>query len=386
MIAYVIRADDRLAFKRCRRAWDFGARPRRNLAPIQPIRLFDFDRALHDALAVYYFPGMWEWNRDIVRPIALEAFLKSMRKDRAAYLETRGLTEGSAEEEESWESHLELGKTLLTSYFQWAPSADRFMPVRVETDFEVNIPDPRRPGLDLSSSEGLPIRYQGRVEMLVVDGDDNYWIVDHRIVRGGWEELDQLLLDDMGVSFCWAWELFYMGMSIAGTIYNEIRCQGGPSPGEAISLPSGLETQEATPAERSGGRPVPQHRRMYVQPLRAPRPLSQQGNELFRRTQIPRSRAEIEGLAIQMSLEALDMADPTLSVYHTPSRQNCSSCAYRTPCIAMNEGADLAPILEASYRKRPEIEIEEGRLGGTTWSMNRGAAPVKFGERPRTRP
>ncbi|MGH2707217.1 MAG: hypothetical protein ACRDJK_02865 [Actinomycetota bacterium] len=377
MIAYVIRADDRLAFKRCRRAWDFGARPRRNLEPIQPIRFFDFDRAIHDGLAVYYFPGMWEWNRDIVRPLALEAFLKSMRKDRTRYLETRGLSRGPAEEEREWESHLELGKTILASYFTWAPGVDRFMPVRVETDFEVNIPDPRRPGLDLCSSEGLPIRYQGRVEMLVVDGDDNYWIVDHRIVREGWEELDQLLLDDVGVSFCWAWELFYMGMSIAGTIYNEIRCREGSSLGEAPPAPPGLETAEAAP----GGRPVPHHRRMYVQPLREPRPLSQQGNERFRRTQISRSRAEIEGLGTQMSLEALDIADPDLSIYHTPSRQNCSRCPYRTPCIAMNEGADLAPILETSYRKRPEVEIEEGRLGGVTWSMNRGAAPVRFGGR-----
>jgi hypothetical protein len=378
MIAYVIRADDRLAFKRCRRAWDFGARPRRNLEPVQPLRLFDFDRAIHDALAVYYFPGMWEWNRDIVRPLALEAFLKSMRRDRAAYLETRGLTEASQEEEEEWERHLELGKTVLTSYFKWAPGADRFMPVRVETDFEVNIPDPRRHGLDLCSSEGLPIRYQGRAEMLVVDGDDNYWIVDHRIVWDDWEELDQLLLDDVGVSFCWAWELFYMGMSIAGTIYNEIRCDEGASLGEPTSPPAGLQGAEAALGGHSGGSPVPQHRRMYVQPLREPRPLSQQGNEQFRRTRIPRSRQEIEGLRTQMSLEALDMTDPTLATYHTPSRQNCSRCAYRTPCITMNEGTDLTPILEASYRKRPEVEIEEGRLGGVTWSMNRGAAPVKF--------
>ena len=49
------------------------------------LRVFDFDRAIHDALAVYYFPGMWEWNREIVLPLAIDGFLKSMQKQRDRY-------------------------------------------------------------------------------------------------------------------------------------------------------------------------------------------------------------------------------------------------------------------------------------------------------------
>ncbi len=87
--AYVIRASDREMFKRCRRAWDLSSRARQNLEPINPTRLFDFDRAIHDALAVYYFPGMWEWNREIVLPLAIDGFLKSMQKQRDRYAEDR---------------------------------------------------------------------------------------------------------------------------------------------------------------------------------------------------------------------------------------------------------------------------------------------------------
>lgn len=57
-MVYVITSSDRESFKRCRRKWDFGARARQNYQPISPDRMFDFDRAIHDALAVYYYPGM----------------------------------------------------------------------------------------------------------------------------------------------------------------------------------------------------------------------------------------------------------------------------------------------------------------------------------------
>jgi hypothetical protein len=49
-------------------------------------RSFKFARAIRDALAVYYFPGMWEWNRAIVLPLAIEGFLKSMRQQRDRYV------------------------------------------------------------------------------------------------------------------------------------------------------------------------------------------------------------------------------------------------------------------------------------------------------------
>jgi hypothetical protein len=42
-------------------------------------------------------------------------------------------------------------------------------------------------------------------------------------------------------------------------------------------------------------------------------------------------------------------------------------------------GTDEQVILEANYRSRGPEEIVEGRLGGVTWSMNRGARPPKFG-------
>src|SRR5260370_30151450 len=68
----IIRASERTAFRRCRGAWDFGARSRQNYEPLVPARAFDLEKAVHDALALWYFPGMWEWDRSLVRGFAME--------------------------------------------------------------------------------------------------------------------------------------------------------------------------------------------------------------------------------------------------------------------------------------------------------------------------
>ncbi|MGH2687226.1 MAG: hypothetical protein ACRDKW_00240, partial [Actinomycetota bacterium] len=57
---YVCTAADRASFKRCRRAWDFGSPRRRDLVPAAPGGI-DLADAVREGLAVYYFPGMWEW-------------------------------------------------------------------------------------------------------------------------------------------------------------------------------------------------------------------------------------------------------------------------------------------------------------------------------------
>ena len=367
--AYLIRSSDRELFKRCRRAWDFGSSARQNLEPLRPRRVFDFDRAVHDALAVYYFPGMWEWDRAIVLPLAIDGFLKSMQKQRDRYVEHQKL---SVEQEQDWDRHLELGAELLNRYFQWAPAVDRFSPIRVETRFEVNVPDPLNPGQDLVAPEGIPIRYQGRIDLLAVDGSDAYWLVKHRVVEKKWSDIDQLLLDQQSVSYCWAWEHFFLGMKIAGVIYNEIR--------RDVSGKTDMQTD--TGRAVAGAEPVAGHRRMYAQPVREPEQvIKQQGNEFFRRTQVPRSRKELKNIGRQLALEILDMTDQGVRLYPNPSRENCAGCDYVAPCIAMNESASVSAILETSYRTRDERAAEEGRIGGSTWSVDRGAMPPNFGQK-----
>ncbi len=351
--AYIIRSSDRKLFKKCRRAWDFGSRSRQNLEPRPRPQVFDFKRAVRDALALYYFPGMWEWNRVVVLPQALKGFQSSMEKQRAAYEKEFDLTEN---EKNEWIRHFELGEDLLRKYFQWSPLVDEFTPIRVETDFDVNIPDPRDPGTDLvipdpDEIEGhlVPVRFRGLIDMLVMDDKRRYWIIEHRLVEREFTDTELLMLDEQSTAYCWAWEEYFLGMKIKGVIFNELCFH----PGSEKDLTSEeFETK-----------------RKYIK---------RTGNEFFRRTKIPKSRRELKDIRQRIAGEALDITAPDLRLYPHPSEDNCRKCVFREPCLAMNENADFAKILETKFQKRTSEEFERGRIGGSTFSTNRGGIPPKF--------
>ena len=379
---YVIRPPDRELFKRCRRAWDFGARTRRNLEPAPGLdragtgtggprawRVADagrvVDRALHDALAVYYFPGMWDWDPAIVLPIVYQAFDRSVSEQCAG----RELDAGQ-------QAAVQDGRRVLEQYALWAPAVDRFSPIRVACDVDVQVPDPADPRTGIITPGGEAVRYLDRLDLLLIDEHNAYWVLSHRVVPGDWPATDELLLDEEGVAWCWAWELSYPGMRVEGTIYNELRT--GTPAGD------GDETGSAAPSVRGT---VTQHRQAYVPPTRARRAppgwlrLSQRSAGAFRRTQIPRTRAELTGFGNRLALQAADMVTDSLPLYPSPSQQNCGRCAYRAPCIAVNEGTGAEAVLASSYRLRPPPPSDEGRLGGGAWSLGRGAAPPRFGRK-----
>jgi len=314
---------------------------------------------------------MWEWPRAIVLPLAMQGYQRAMTRQRDRYAATRGLgPEGGA----SWEAAFERGEQLLNRYFAWAPGQDAFSPVRVEADFDANVPDPATAGLDLVGPRG-PIHYQGRIDALVVDAFDAYWIMDHRVVDGGWEDPDQLLLDERGIAACWGWEIFYYGMKIAGTIYNELRLDADP--GDPAAPAAAEESGGGTPA---GPTLITGRRRMYLEAARVPEDrMHVSGGGSFRRTRITRRREELAACGAQVAAEALEMTRSDLAVYPNPTEEHCTTCAYRQPCLALNCALDPSAMLASGYRDRGPEEVEEGRLGGVTWSMNRGARPPKFG-------
>lgn len=283
----MVTAADRASFKRCRRAWDLGARTRRGLEPIgAPIA----DRAVGDALAVHYFPGMWGWDRAIVAPLVRKAA-------------------GAA-------------APFVERYVDWAAAVDEFEPLRVESDFDARVPDPREQGRDLATPGGDAVHYRGRIDALVVDPDGARWLLAHRF--GPWSDADALRLDESVVAAAWAWEHEHLDTTIRGVLFNEITTEGR-----------------------------------------------------FRRSVRRLSRFQIDDAGVQLGREALDMLDPQLSVYPTPAA-HCTGCPFVAPCVALTEHGDATKLLAESYRRRPPDEPVEGRLGGSTWSMGRGAAPPKF--------
>jgi hypothetical protein len=408
------------SFRRCRRQWDFTARMRQNLEPLAPPPVPDLDRVIRDTLAVYYFPGMWDWDRAVTQPLVLQGLERALASQRE-----RCAGSGTAL---PWPATLEERvRSLVQRYCAWAPSVDRFSPVLVEAEYEVTVPHPVQAGAGLVTPGGEPVRYCGRVDLLAVDQHDAYWVVRHRLVAGPWLPAGELAGDEEAVAACWAWEQFYLGMAITGTIFNEMRLDPAPDapdprvPGPALprsryerrsGVPAGLpgwlsrrtnvpgwlsrranvpgwpSRRASLPADRlvrqhepsGGGRSIPQHRRMYVQAQAPadPAPARQESGPGFRRTWVRWSREEVDRAGRRLAADAAAMVNPGLAVFPRPSGANCPSCLYFGPCQAMMAGEDPGQMLRSAYRQRPPDRLQEGRLGGGAWGMGRGAAPPRF--------
>ena len=205
---YRISPEDRARFKRCRRQWDFASPHRRDLEPAESNETSTLSTALKDALAVYYYPGTWDWQHQLKQSLVHKAMRRS--------LEEAGAVDGLA-----------TATALLDCYDAWAATVDDFAPVKIQHDVTALVRDPVDPELGLLTPDGSGVVYACRVDLLAVDAADEYWVVRHQIVDG-WRTAEELVFDEEAIAACWAWEQDYIGMEVAGTIHNEIRIDGPP--------------------------------------------------------------------------------------------------------------------------------------------------------------
>jgi hypothetical protein len=165
MVDYRITADERAWFKRCRRQWDFASPHRRNLRSsgfVEPA----LPAALKDALAVYYYPGTWDWQHEVTQPLVHKALARSLADAGASGL----LAQGAA---------------VLDCYDAWANAVDDFAPVKINIDVEALVPDPDDPERGLLVHDGSPVIYLCQIDLVAVDVADEYWVVCHQIVDQG---------------------------------------------------------------------------------------------------------------------------------------------------------------------------------------------------------
>lgn len=296
-VEHVVEVADRTRFKACRRAWDLGATRRRNLEPVEPAPGTTLEAALRAGLAAYYYPAMWAWNRELVRPIAVQSFTKALAGAAAAPDdEDRGLR-------------------ALADYFAWAPGEDASLTaLRVGDEVNVVVPDPDRSGAGLPGPDGGGIRMHGVLDVLAGDDHGRLWVIEHRITglappsppeAPRWCDPEVLRLDDRAGALCWAAGLAH-DATVAGVLFNEIWV--GPRPA-------------------------------------------------FRRTRVRVPPRELAQLRRQAAGELGAMLDPGIPVYPTPSPQTCGACAFRGPCEAIQEGADPTALLAAGFRRRAPAVI-----------------------------
>ena len=372
----VVRPKEMEVFRACRRQWDFESRLRQNLVTVKPTQFFDFDLAMHQALAVWYFPAMDDWSRMIVRPVALKGFERKMREDRHAYEEYYPFTPEMAE---VWEKYLSLGHAVLSRYFDWATTADDFDSILADEDVWAAIPDPDAPENDLGSiDQKRQIRYFGRIDQMLSTPDDEFWVVDHRIV---WDEFtdEQALLGDTHTLLGQrALEIAYPQLRIAGTVYNELRIGRDELEGAAPSPePVGEDLRDHSKGARHMNfRRVALAIESKYEDDGSDHVIQREGNDYVRRTYITRSRKTMEPISLQMATDAFLVRDPDVEIYPEPAPEKCAACLFTTPCAMLEEGLDISEHMVAHYRPRTDEEFDEE---GLRWSPRRQSYRASLG-------
>ena len=351
---YQITAEERARFKRCRRQWDFASPHRRDLERVGagPSAL---QAALLEGLAVYYYPGMWDWPHEMTQSLVLKALERSL--DEA----------GEAGE-------MAKGAALLECYDAWAGTVDDFAPVKINHNVYALVPDPRNREHGLMTPDGSGVLYMAQVDLLAVDAADEYWVVRHQIVDE-WQDLEALIRDEEAVAACWAWEQDFIGMGIAGTIHNELRVTGRLEFPPPEARPTDRVKAVAQSEASGGGRSIPQHIRMSAAASRSEdgQRTEQRTAGVLRRTRIRRTRDEITAVAELIAAEVIDMTSAP-AVYPSPGAY-CQACEFNAPCLVMTEGADPEPLLASNFQRRPVTTRPKPKLGQNTWGFGRGAAP-----------
>lgn len=361
---HIVRTSDRLAWKRCRRSHWFGSIQHRNLVPRRGSKPLEFGTDMHEAWGVYYDPETWHLIRNKThRPLILESALQTfIQSNKARRVEASEVGGGlSIDIEEDFDEREKLGVGMLKAYFDWAPTVDNFTVKYVEVDFEVPILTPE--GTEMTCScHDWPVVYQGRLDGIVQDASGWYWILEHK-TAAQLGPTDHLALDEQTGSYCWAVQ-HMLGIRVAGVIYNEAVKKVPHTPQELMRPQDGrrfsVNKMQDTTYEIASKFLVEQgedlrHYEIFLDFLRI------QGNKFFRRTQVHRNTYELSDQGRRIYYEAKEMLNPETVPYPNPSRFNCQMCAFRTPCLAMNDGSDYEYILNEDFRIRTQEEVDSRR-------------------------
>ena len=370
----MLRPSETETFDSCRRAWDLGARVRRDLVPLLPAPL-DFDTALRTALAVYYFPAMDDWNRSIVRPLAVEGFRRALREDRAAHEAVAAFDEALTA---TWDRAWRLGHLLLHRYFAFAAAFDDFDSVLADDDLWVPVPHPDRSGAELGTPDGRPIRYLCRLDQLIADPDDEWWVVDHRLSWGSWTDDRELLQAQRTVRILWALETAYPQIHVAGTVHNELRitdAEAADPPAVRaddldIAADAELDRRDMTTGARRANlrrSPMTPEERILGAAVDRPDEIAHR-EELdgVRRTWVRRGHGEMHLVGQELGRQARAMTDAKVAVPASPAPDICRRCPFLAPCLVMESGGDAEPMLAARYRRRLPEEFDESGLRTST--------------------
>ena len=350
---YEISTSDRIAFKRCRRKWDFSSSLRKRVVPAnQPTNVnLWFGTGFHFALEDYHGYNIF---KDPCK--ALDAYYNAF--------ESHELPEGAKDK-------IELGKRMFAHYLNW----DKLYQNQYETVWLEKAPLVEQNFylelIELTESVGVPVYYKGTIDRLVIDASGNYWIQDYKTTAQ--MDTSKLLLDPQISAYIWATEQYYQ-VEVEGVIYTQFAKKapeppqelkkGGFSKSKAQSTTFYLYRDTLLKAYDK----IPEEYTDILNHL--DRQITDEGDQYIRTDKVVRNRQSKESTYRHIVAEAKEMLDPELNTYPNPTRDCSWDCPYMPLCLLMDEGGDWEYQLENFYKpkddardawklKIPELKREE---------------------------
>ena len=384
-------------FKRCRRYWDWTSPTRNNLRRRVDIHGINiplwFGTGIHFALEQYYDP--------ILKRDPVEAFLTWYQYqldggvvteewlDRTYDIHPRldnpdgpiddgpqiwkiaGLKEllpAWEVYEEDLELHRELGVGMMTFYKEYAKKNDNFVCVAAESTYSIPLGfgavDERLESPNFGKK--LEVHARGKRDAIVYFPDmDRYGIFDHKTMeRYDEDEKDEYLnKDEQTSNYLWATKQEaklngypWSEARIDRIVYQMLR-KRYPKPPTITSrgFPSIDRQKEGTTAELFqalvvGNEALETWFRDDAKAQAYYTFLCEKGDENFiiRKT-VPRNKHEVESTGRHLRMIAEEMLNEPYLYPNPTSQFNCLHCAFRSPCIAMDDGGDYDSILVDGY-------------------------------------
>ena len=402
-LVHEIHTSERRSFRACRRRWDWLFN--KALYPYVTAKPLEFGVAYHEAMEAYYDPHWWSARRDVMIEYAIKVFVNKCEEQRKAFLAQSAVPYLDENVKEDYDERVALGKGMLRYYFTEIASVQdaNLTPVKVEIGFMVPISNPEtgeeviwckcvncfekylgaalfadmdgapvrtadqanRYNEDIYNNwKGLPVVYSGRCDMLAVDNEGYYWVVDWKTTTTVHIDNDEFLdLDDQVISYVWA--LRKLGVPVQGFIYHEQK-KAFPEPPKqnktrrlgclfsvAKNQNTDYDTYLKTIVEQDNDAYQAGHYDTFLDFLK------EEGIVYFKRWQLHKSEYECEQAEINIGYEALDMIDPNLRIYPSPGRFGCSFCAFRQPCLSKNDGGDYLYSLDTMFEKREHYYVRK---------------------------
>jgi hypothetical protein len=344
-----VHISDVLAYKACRRAWNWSSRLRNNLEPRRPYKPFFFGRMVHTALESWYAYGT-PFEASLTEFLATE--VKKMSEHGVLWPGEEGLIEEQLTLANNILQHRALWERRMSKKgSRFGLSNIRFL--SVEQEFRVPIVDPRT-GED-SDTVFFAGKWDGLVELI---DDGSLWLWEEKTARSVPERLATLDNDEQASSYLWVARRIF-GPRLKGIIYTAM-AKRAPSPPKVLA--SGLLSRDTRGQSYDSylGYIKAHHGddvdREFIGDNYGDALIGlyeeAEGNTFFSRVPIIRNEHALAEAGEELYYVAMEMANPNTPIFKRSSH-DCKMCIFHEPCIALQNGSDNVDLLlEDNYVQR----------------------------------